>query len=195
MKTINLRFLAVIFLLAGCSQAVSATPTQAPTQPETIIEPTAAVQPTAEIIPVFTETSTPLAVTLPPPALPVCSPEMSITGCEVPTAKELDRFCAKEKPYTLYAFPPGTTVEAVTPDFTCNDEGIRKGNQQYSCTGLPSYTFRARVGNTACVAPVNEESDQCPRGYGVNTANNCCVPVQNSVNGCVEMSLQVGVCE
>ena len=190
MRKLTLPLFTVLFLLAGCSQAVSSTPTQ--TVPT--VEQTVAVQPTAEIVPVPTETSTALAVTLPPPALPVCSPEMSITGCEVPTAKELDRFCAKEKPYTLYAFPPGTTVESVTPDFTCNDEGIRKGSQQYSCTGLPSYTFRARVCNTACVAPVNEESDQCPRGYGVNTANNCCVPVENSVNGCVEISLQVGVC-
>ena len=150
MRKLTLPLFTVLFLLAGCSQAVSSTPTQ--TVPT--VEQTVAVQPTAEIVPVPTETSTALAVTLPPPALPVCSPEMSITGCEVPTAKELDRFCAKEKPYTLYAFPPGTTVESVTPDFTCNDEGIRKGSQQYSCTGLPSYTFRARVCNTACVAPV-----------------------------------------
>ena len=190
MRKLILPLFTVFFLLAGCSQAVSPTPAQ--TVPT--VEQTVAVQPTAEIVPVPTETSTALAVTLPPPALPVCSPETSITGCEIPTAKELDRFCAKEKPYTLYAFPPGTTVESVTPDFTCNDEGIRKGSQQYSCTGLPSYTFRARVCNTACVAPVNQESDQCPRGYGVNTANNCCVPVENSVNGCVEISLQVGVC-
>ena len=196
MKKTILPFLAVCFLLSGCSLTANSTPTPAPTQPVTIIEQTAVVQPTAEIIPVPTETSTAFpAVTLPPPALPVCSPEMSITGCEIPTVQELDRFCAREKPYTLYAFPVGTTVEAVTPDFTCNDEGIRKGNQQYSCTGAPSYTFRARVCNTACVAPVDQESDQCPRGYGVNTINNCCVPVQNSVNGCVEISLQVGVCE
>jgi hypothetical protein len=141
-----------------------------------------------------TETSTPLAVTLPPPALPVCSEEAAITGCEAPTVKELDRFCTNERPYTLYAFPAGTSVESVTQNFTCKDEGVRKGNQQFSCTGTPSYTFRARVCNMACVAPVDQESEQCPRGYGVNTTNNCCVPVQNTVNGCVELSLQIGVC-
>jgi len=192
-KTILLLFI-VASLPAGCNQAIQPIPTELPTQPVTIIEQRPVVSPMVEIIPVPTETSTPLAVMLPPPALPVCSPENSITGCEVLAAKELDRFCAKDKPYTLYAFPPGTTVEAVTPNFTCNDEGIRKGNQQYSCTGTPSYTFRARVCNTACVAPVDQESEQCPRGYGVNTTNNCCVPVQNTVNGCVEFSLQVGVC-
>ena len=191
-KTILLLF-TVSSLLAGCNQAVQPTP-KSPTQPVTIIEQTAVASPTAALIPVPTETSTPIAVTLPPPALPVCSEENSITGCEVPTVKELDRFCAQDRPYTLYAFPPGTTVEAVTPNFTCKDEGIRKDNQQYSCTGTPGYTFRARVCNSACVAPVNEESEQCPRGYGVNTTNNCCVLVQNTVNGCVELSLQVGVC-
>ena len=194
MKKTILYLFTISFLLAGCMRSAAATPAQAPTQPVIVIESTATLQPTKEIIPVPTETSTPLAVTLPPPALPVCSPEMSITGCEIPTAKELDRFCAKDKPYTLYAFPPGTTVESITPNFTCNDEGIRKGNQQYSCTGTPSYTFLARVCNTACVAPVNQESEQCPRGYGVNTAQNCCVPVQNTVNGCVQVNLQVGVC-
>lgn len=195
MKKTILFLFTVSFLLVGCTQAVTETPTQTPTEPVTIIEQTSVASPTpAEIVPVPTETNTPLAVTLPPPALAVCSEEAAITGCEVPTAKELDRFCAKDKPYTLYAFPAGTTVEAVTPNFTCHDEGIRKGNQQYSCTGTPAYTFRARVCNTACVAPVNEESDSCPRGYGINTANNCCVPVQNTVNGCVELSLQVGVC-
>ncbi len=193
MKKTIFPLLVVLTLLTGCAQAVTATPTQVPTQPATILEQTAVPSPT-EIIPVPTETATLIAVTLPPPALPICSPENSITGCEVPTAKELDRFCTKDKPYTLYAFPPGTKVEAVTPNFTCHDEGLRKGNQQYSCTGTPAYTFRARVCNTACVAPVNEESESCPRGYGVNTANNCCVPVQNTVNGCVEISLQVGVC-
>jgi hypothetical protein len=195
MKKTRLSLTVIIFLLAGCNLPANSTPTPAPVQPVTIIEQTAVVQPTVEIVPVPTETSTPSpAVTLPPPALPVCSAEMSITGCEIPTARELDRFCAQDKPYTLYAFPPGTTVEAVTPEFMCNDEGIRKGKQQYSCTGLPSYTFRARVCNTACTAPVNQESEQCPRGYGVNTLNNCCVPVQNSVNGCVEINLQVGQC-
>jgi len=192
MKKMMLLLFTVSSLLAGCMQTV--TPTEPPTQPTTILDPTPVASPTVELVPVPTETSTPLAVTLPPPALPVCSEADSITGCEVPTVKELDRFCAKDKPYTLYAFPPGTTVESVTPNFTCQDEGIRKGNQQYSCTGTPAYTFRARVCNTACVAPVNQESDQCPRGYGVNTTNNCCIPVQNTVNGCVEMSLQVGVC-
>ena len=192
MKKMMLLLLTVSSLLAGCTQTV--TPTEPPTQPTTILDPTPVASPTVGLVPVPTETSTPLAVTLPPPALPVCSEADSITGCEVPTVKELDRFCAKERPYTLYAVPPGTTVESVTPNFTCQDEGIRKGNQQYSCTGTPAYTFRARVCNTACVAPVNQESDQCPRGYGVNTTNNCCIPVQNTVNGCVEMSLQVGVC-
>ena len=191
-KTIFLLFTVVS--LVGCTQAIQPTPTVPPTQPVTIIEQTAVASPTAETLPLPTETATLIAVTLPPPALPVCSEENSITGCEVPTAKELDRFCTNEKPYTLYAFPPGTSVEAVTPNFTCHDEGIRKGNQQYSCTGAPSYSFRARVCNAACVAPVNQESDQCPRGYGINTANNCCVPVQNTVNGCVELSLHVGVC-
>ena len=192
MKKMMLLLFTVSSLLAGCTQTV--TSAEPPTQPTTILDPTPVASPTVELVPVPTETSTPLAVTLPPPALPVCSEADSITGCEVPTVKELDRFCAKDKPYTLYAFPPGTTVESVTPNFTCQDEGIRKGNQQYSCTGTPAYTFRARVCNTACVAPVNQESDQCPRGYGVNTTNNCCIPVQNTVNGCVEMSLQVGVC-
>jgi hypothetical protein len=192
-KTILILF-TISSLLAGCGQSATATPTVPPTQTVTIIEQTAVPSPTVELVPLSTETSTPLAVTLPPPALPVCSQENSVTGCEIPTAKELDRFCAKDKPYTLYAFPPGTTVEAVTPNFTCHDEGVRKGNQQFSCTGTPAYTFRARVCNTACVAPVNQESDQCPSGYGINTANNCCVPVQNTVNGCVEISLQVGIC-
>jgi hypothetical protein len=191
-KTILLLF-TVIFL-AGCTQAATATPTQAPTQPVTIIEQTPVTQPT-EVVPVPTETNTPLSVTLPAPALPICSPENSITGCEAPTVNELDRFCTNEKPYTLYAFPPGTTVESVTPNFTCHDEGLRKGNQQFSCTGTPAYTFRARVCNTACVAPVNSASESCPSGYGINTVNNCCVPVQNTVNGCVEVSLKVGVCK
>ena len=193
-KTILPLFFA-LFLLFGCTQTPTVVPSQAPTQPVSDIPQTVLASPTStEIVPVPTETATLIAVTLPAPALPVCSEEASTTGCEIPTAKELDRFCAKDKPYTLYAFPPGTTVEAVTPNFTCNNEGIRKGNQQYTCTGTPSYTFRARVCNTACVAPVNEESESCPRGYGINTANNCCVPVQNTVNGCVELSLQVGVC-
>ena len=192
-KKLILLFTA-LSLLMGCTQTTTATPTALPTQPITTIELTSTVPPTAEIIPVPTETSTLLAVTLPPPALSICSGEDVVTGCEAPTINELDRFCARDKPYTLYAFPPGTTVESITPNFTCNDEGIRKGNQQYSCTGTPSYTFLARVCNTACVAPVNQESEQCPRGYGVNTAKNCCVPVQNTVNGCVEVNLQIGVC-
>lgn len=194
MKKPILLLFTVLFLLSGCGQAVSPTPAQAPTQPEASVEPTATVPPTEELVLVPTETSTPLAVTLPPPALPVCSPEQSITGCEVPAVQELDRFCAKEKPYTLYAVPQGVTIESVTPNFSCNDEGVRRGNQQYSCTGLPSYTFRARLCNTACVAPVEQESEQCPRGYGINTASNCCVPVQTTVNGCAEINLQIGVC-
>ena len=195
MKRIALPLLLMLSLLAGCNLSVQNVPTEAATQPVTIIEPTTdTAPPTPELVPVPTDTSTPVAVTLPPPALPVCSAEQAVTGCEAPVARELDRFCAKERPYTLYAFPPNTTVESITPNFTCNDEGIRKGNQQYSCTGTPAYTFLARVCNTACVAPVSEDSEQCPRGYGINTANNCCVPVQNTVNGCVEMYLQVGVC-
>ena len=194
MKKTILLSIVILFLLASCNLTVGPPPTEAPTQPVTVIEQTATVQPTAEILPVPTETSTPIEVTLPPPALPVCSAEMSLTGCEIPAARELDRFCVRENPYTLYAFPPGITVEAVTPNFSCRDEGIRKENQQYSCTGTPGYTFRARVCNPACIAPVNQESEQCPRGYGVNTLNNCCVPVQNSVNGCVEINLQVGRC-
>ncbi len=191
MKKITL--LAVLVLIAGCNSSVPTAPPEPPTQPVTIIEPTITPTSAATVIPTETLVTVP-AVTLPPPALPICSPENSITGCEVSAPKELDRFCAKEKPYTLYAFPPGTSVESVTPDFTCKDEGVRGGNQQYSCTGLPSYRFRARICNSACVAPVNQESEQCPRGYGVNTAHNCCVPVENSVNGCVEINLQIGVC-
>ena len=195
MKKIIPPLLSIVFLLAGCNLYVNAPSAQAPIPPVTITDQTAADSPTTEIVPVPVETSTPLqAVTLPPPALSVCSEAQSTTGCEVPTARELDRFCVENKPYTLYAFPPNTRVEAVTPNFTCNDEGLRKGNRQYSCTGTPSYTFKARVCNTACVAPVNQESEQCPRGYGVNTANNCCVPVENTVDGCVEINMQVGQC-
>lgn len=189
MKKNLLIFFLVLALTVGCGAPAASIPeTAIPTQ--TIVKPTASPTsiPTETLIPV------PL-VTLPPPGLPVCSPEDSVTGCEAPTVTELDRFCAQEKPYTLYAFPAGTTVESVTPNFTCNDEGLRKGNQQYSCTGMPGFTFRARVCNTACVTPVDRESEQCPRGYGINTANNCCVPVQNTVNGCVEINLQIGMCQ
>jgi len=190
MKKTLLLFFVIFILITGCNRPVSTPPAETPTQPVTIIEPTA--RPTT-VIP--TETLVPVpSVELPPPALAVCSPEDSVTGCEIPTALELDRFCSQEKPYTLYAFPAGTTVEAVTPNFTCNDEGLRKGNQQFSCTGAPGFTFRARACNAACVDPVDQPSEQCPQGYGVNTANNCCVPVQNSVNGCVEISLQIGQC-
>ena len=186
-------FLVIFILLSGCNQPVVVPPTGSPTRSATIIVST--VMPTLMATTIPTETLVPTpTVQLPPPALPVCSAETSITGCEVPTVRELDRFCAQEKPYTLYAFPPGTTVEAVTPNFTCNDEGIRKGSQQYSCTGTPSYTFRARVCNTACVAPVDQTSEQCPQGFGVNTANNCCVPIETTINGCAEINLQVGQC-
>ena len=190
MKKTRFMLFVVLMLITGCYRPDPTSPAEAPTQPAPIIGKTA--MPTT-VIP--TETLVPVpSVELPPPALAVCSPEDSITGCEIPTARELDRFCAQEKPYTLYAFPAGTTVEAVTPNFSCNSEGVRDGNQQYSCTGTPSFTFRARVCNTACVDPVDQTSEQCPQGYGVNTAQNCCVPVQNSVNGCAEINLQIGQC-
>ena len=178
----------IIPLLFTLVISVSACTMQIGPQPAPTASPTPPPQPTLITAP------TQIAVTLPPPAasLPLCASAANQVACTEPTAKELDRICTNKLPYTLYALPKGAAVEVITKGFTCHDEGVRGGNQMYSCTGSPQFFFNVKVCSAGCTEGL-QPSDQCTPGYGLDSANNCCAPVP-TVNGCVEMRWAIGSC-
>jgi len=156
-----------------------ATPTQ-------IEGPTQVTSPTSEA---------PVLVTAPsqPQLAPFC--QDAATTCDAPVANVRDKFCSNKVPYTLMAFPEGTSFEVITPGFTCSDEGLRDGNQMVSCSGPELYSFDLKVCNTACNSIGTDSADgQCPEGYGYDSAQQCCAAVPAPDSGCIVLKVDLRDC-
>jgi serine/threonine protein kinase len=153
-----------------------------PTQTE---EASRAASPTSEALAVVAPTE--------PQFAPICQDAPAI--CEAPNADVLDKFCTNKVPYTLLAFPEGTTFEVVTSGFTCTDEGVRDGNQVISCTGQELVSFDLKVCNSACnTTETVSTGGQCPDGYGYDSGGQCCTAIPAPDSGCTVIKVDLRGC-
>lgn len=175
---------ALIGAAAGCLPGVASPPPTVlvpPTQP-----PPPLAAPTATLVSLATVTQS---------TAPIC-PESAAGGCTLPTAEERDRFCVKKVPYTVVAFPPGSTYEVLSPGFNCNDEGVHEGMQLISCSGPQLYNFDLKICNPACAATVGQAAPgQCPLGYGFDATRQCCAPATTGQTGCIEVTFGTKACQ
>ena len=185
-------FIAVpLILLAGLAGVFFFSSSRPLSLPQDIAIPTQTEQPTQ----VPSPTSEALVVAAPtePQFTPVC--QDAPATCSIPIADVLDKFCVNKVPYTLLAFPEGTTFEVVTPGFTCNDEGLRDGNQVVSCSGQELVSFDLKVCNSTCDSTgIASTQGKCPDGYGYDSAQQCCAAVPTPDSGCTMIQVDLRDC-
>ena len=192
------RFLFVVaavasFLLAACG---GAPPT---TEPTATVEQPPVVKPTT---PPPTSTLVELSPVEPTPTQPQYAPfcETAPTGCEAPVVTMLDSsYCVEKVPYAIISVPPGTTYESEELDFQCVDQMHSDGTMRVTChsvTGKQLWSYDLQICNSACSAPALQMgSDQCPEGYGYDSANTCCAaPAPTSADGCTIYQVDLGAC-
>jgi len=188
----------VLVVLAGaaCSPAAPATqapaagslPTQAPAAaPATSAPPTEA--------PVAAPTTSSAAN--PPPAAqlaPICQ---TASACPALSPEQHEIGCVEKIPYTNVLVPPNTQFEVLdkSGDFKCSDSGTTvDGLTVLSCYGKELHSFDLKLTGGACGASLSANSDQCQEGYGYDSAQQCCAPLQAEGSGSTTVHVDLGAC-
>ena len=191
MKTARYLFVfvvVIVFLMAACDvQTPEPAPVvEQPQEPASPSEPQAAAP--AEP-----------AVPAQPQYAPFCE-AAAPSGCTAPTVTMVDpKYCVEKVPYVIISVPPGTTYQSTDPDMECVDQIHSDGNLRVTCHSISSkddWSYDLQLCNGACSAPALQMgTDQCPEGYGYDTANTCCAaPAPATGGGCTTFKVDLHVC-
>jgi hypothetical protein len=189
----------VLVLLAGaaCSPAAPATqapaagslPTQAPAEAPATSEP-------ATEAPIPTPTSSTAAN--PPPAAPQLAPIcQTASACPALSPEQIEIGCVEKVPYTNVLVPPNTQFEVMdkSGDFKCSDSGTTvDGQTVLTCYGKQLYSFDLRLTGGACGGSLSANTDQCQEGYGYDSSQQCCAPLQAEGSGSTTVHVDLGAC-
>ncbi len=181
-------FRVFVLVLAACLMALAAC-TPAPT-PAPVVEPVA--EPTI-VSPTQEPPAPPPAEPTVPQYAPFCQ---TAPACEAPIVEMRDNaFCVEKIPYAIMAAPAGTTYESQNADMTCQDQATADGSLRITCTGDELISYDLKVCNGSCTAPaLVMDSPQCPAGYGLDSAQQCCAQPAAADSGCTIFRVDIGAC-
>jgi hypothetical protein len=187
----------VVLTAAACSPAATTTqapalqslPTQAPTMAPATSEPANQAPPPTP--------ASPSAASQPSPAgqlAPVCE---TANACAAVSPEQHEIGCVQKIPYTNVLVPPNTQFEVMdkSGDFDCRDSGTTvDGKMVLTCYGKQLYSFDLKLTGAACGASLSANSDQCQQGYGYDSAQQCCAPLQAGETGSSTVQVNLGAC-
>jgi hypothetical protein len=188
----------LVFVVAeACSPAATAPQGPAaeslPTQPPTIAPATSEPANQAPV----PAAPTPNAGSQPSPAAqlaPLCE---TANACPAVSPEQHEIGCVEKIPYTNVLVPPNTQFEVMdkSGDFNCRDSGTTvDGKTVLTCYGKQLYSFDLKLTGAACGGSLNANSDQCQQGYGYDSAQQCCAPLQAGESGSSTVHVDLGAC-
>ena len=188
----------VLVLLAGAACSPAATATQAPAAGSLPTQPlaVAATSEPATQAPIPTATS-PSAANPPPSAAqlaPICQ---TASACPALSAEQHEIGCVEKIPYTNILVPPNTQFEVLDKSgtFKCSDSGTTvDGKTVLTCYGKQLYSFDLKLSGGTCGESLSANSDQCQEGYGYDSAQECCAPLQAEGSGSTTVQVNLGAC-
>jgi hypothetical protein len=193
MKKTNYLFVLTVVLAAMILSACGGAPAPAATQPAAAPQQNQPA-PTAESQPVQPQQPAPTAQSF----APACA--SNTNSCAAPAVTDTDvtnTYCVEKHPYQNISLPPGTTYEVLdtSGEFKCADSGtVVDGKTVISCTGKQLWTYELKLTNTSCGATnLATGTGQCQDGYGFDSAQNCCAPV-NSSPASTTIKVNIGAC-
>ena len=189
----------VLVLLVGAACSTAAPATQAPAAGSLPTEPPAAApatsQPAAQA-PVPPPTSPGTAAQQPAGGqlAPICQ---TASACPTFSAEQHEIGCVEKIPYTNIVVPPNTQFEVMdkSGNFKCTDSGTTvDGQTVLTCHGKQLYSFDLKLTGAACSASMDANSDQCQEGYGYDSAQQCCAPLQAQASASTTVHVDLGAC-
>ena len=190
---------ALLVLLAGAACSTGSTPTQAPEVGGPPTQAPAAAPATsapANQAPLPTSTASSAAEQTSPGGqlAPICQ---TANACTAVSPEQHEIGCVEKIPYTNVLVPPNTQFEVMdkSGDFKCSDSGTTvDGQEVLTCYGKPLYSFDLKLTGTACGGSLDTSSDQCQEGYGFDSAQQCCAPLQGDASGATTVQVDLGAC-
>ena len=149
--------------------------------------------PTAESQPVEQQQPAPTAQSF----APTCTSAASCAAPAVADTEASTTYCVEKYPYQNIALEPGTAFEVLdtSGEFKCADSGtVVDGKTIISCTGKQLWTYELKLTNTSCsAANLAAGTGQCQDGFGYDSAQNCCAPV-NTGAASTTIKVNIGAC-
>jgi hypothetical protein len=189
----------VLVLVAGAACSPTSTATEAPVAGNLPTEAPAvapAASAPANEAPVPTATSSSAASQ---PAAggqlaPLCQ---TASACPALSPEQHEIGCVEKIPYTNVLVPANTQFEVMdkSGDFTCSDSGTTvDGEKVLTCYGKQLYSFDLKLTGAACGGSLDANSEQCQEGYGFDSADQCCAPLQGQAAGSTTVHVNLGAC-
>ena len=148
----------------------------------------------------------------PPPAQPQAQPQpegqttaplcqagaASCSAPDVTDTQAIDTYCQKKIPYTNILVPDGTVWEELdkSGDFICTDQNqMEDGKRVIACTGKELIAYQLKLTNPTCGGTnLVSGTGQCQEGFGFDSAQQCCAPVDAGDAGSVTITVNIGAC-
>jgi len=189
----------VMVLLAGAACSPTSAPTQAAAVGSLPTESPAAAPATSEPAmqaPIPTPTSSRAAdqASSGGQVAPICQ---TASACPALSPEQHEIGCVEKIPYTNILVPPNTQFEVMdkSGNFECSDSGTTvDGKTVLTCHGKQLYSFDLKLTGAACSGSVDANSDQCQAGYGYDSAQQCCAPLQAEAAGSTTVHVDLGAC-